>query len=109
MADLGTALDKAQTAVSDGGRMNKEKKKRVRTAPLVNPDESKADKFRRLALKRVPRAVKILRQVANLASKNTYEYTDEQKAKIKAAISKAAEGVADAFDKTAAPADGFTL
>jgi hypothetical protein len=51
-----------------------EQKEARRTARLLE----KRMKFEKLANRRVPRAIKALRSVANLASKQSYEYTDGQ-------------------------------
>lgn len=48
--------------------------------------ESKADRFRRLANRRVPRALKTIQHVANLASRQSYEYTPEQAGKLVGAM-----------------------
>ena len=52
----------------------------------VDPNESKADKFRRLANNRVPRILKLMRMVGALGNKSQYEANDEQLAKILQAI-----------------------
>lgn len=44
--------------------------------------ETKAQKWARLANMRVPKAVKMIRNLANLANRNGYEFTDEQAAKL---------------------------
>ena len=51
----------------------------------VSKDETKAQRFVRLAKKRVPRAVKSVNSVAAFAGAG-YEYTDEQRDKIIAAL-----------------------
>lgn len=40
--------------------------------------ESKHDRFRRLAEQRVNRALKELRLIANLSNRNNYDYTEEE-------------------------------
>ena len=46
----------------------------------MNPEggeqESKHDRFRRLAEQRVNRAIREMRLIGNLANRNNYEYTD---------------------------------
>jgi hypothetical protein len=44
--------------------------------------ESKADKWKRLANMRVPKVVKGIRNLSNLSNRISYEYTDEQAAKL---------------------------
>ena len=56
--------------------------------------ESKADKFRRLAKKRVPKAIKALSSIENLAN---YEYTNDQAAKVLEALGGALNRVSIAF------------
>ena len=52
-----------------------------------NPDqESNAEKFVNLANKRVPKALKSLDLVGNLANTSNYSYTDEQISKISKAL-----------------------
>ena len=41
---------------------------------ITLPDETKAEKFERLARKRFPKAVKSLRLLKNLSNKSAYEY-----------------------------------
>lgn len=52
----------------------------------VKQVESKADRFLRLANRRVPRALKAIQHVANLASKQSYDYTPEQAGKLCGAL-----------------------
>lgn len=59
--------------------------------------ESKADKFRRLANKRVSKAEKALLAVQRLASKATYAYTPEQAEKLSLIVANAANKVIEAF------------
>jgi hypothetical protein len=54
--------------------MAKERKKRQ---PAADPNETKADKFSRLASARVTKAVKAIRNIGNLATRS-YEYTPAQ-------------------------------
>lgn len=49
---------------------------------VADPNETKADKFKRLANFRVPKAVRVIRQLSALANRSTYEYTPEQSAKV---------------------------
>lgn len=46
------------------------------------PEESKAQRFIRLANQRVPKVVKGIRNVGNLALRSQYEYTPDQSAKL---------------------------
>ncbi|NJD24471.1 MAG: hypothetical protein FIB06_03595 [Betaproteobacteria bacterium] len=51
---------------------------------MGTPD--KREKFKELAEKRVLRAIKDIRLVGNLANRNNYSYTDQDGAKICAAL-----------------------
>lgn len=51
-------------------------------ATQAAPVESKAEKFRRLAIQRVPQAVKRINQLANLFGTKQYEHTPEQAEKV---------------------------
>lgn len=73
--------------------------------PTVPADESKADKFRRLAKQRVPKAVRIISNIGNLASKGGYEFTSEQADKIDGALIDAVKGVRARFTKALGGAD----
>lgn len=48
----------------------------------VVDNETKADKFKRLMNKRMTVALDKIRLIGNLSNKATYEYTDEQIAKV---------------------------
>lgn len=78
--------------------------KQARRDALKN--ESKSDKFRRLAKKRVPKALKSLKAVENLAN---YEYTDEQRDKILEVILSAGKRVHNAFSGDRAAEAEFTI
>lgn len=68
----------------------------------ANAGESKADKFRRLAKKRVPTALAKIRLIGNLGGAG-YEYTADQVAKIETALS---ESVASVVEKLQAGLKG---
>jgi hypothetical protein len=81
----------------------------IRANDPPKPAESKADRFRRLANKRVPAAVKRIGHVANLANRNQYEYTDEQRDKILTAIKDAVARLTTAFSGSKAESNGWSL
>jgi hypothetical protein len=56
------------------------------TAPAAEAAETKADKFKRLAVSRTNKALDAISNLGGLASTTNYEYTDEQVAKIFAAL-----------------------
>lgn len=73
------------------------------------PKESKADRFKRLASKRVAKALKALDGVRALASTASYEYTPEQADKIGAALSGALAGIKAAYSGERKATSVFTL
>ena len=60
--------------------------------------ESKSDKFKRLASKRVVNAIQKIELITNLAAPS-YEYTSEEVAKILAALQGSVDKVKAAFSK----------
>lgn len=73
------------------------------------PVESKAERFRRLANRRVPAAVKHIGYVANLGNHANYEYTPEQRDKILRALRDAVDTVERAFAGNAQPKIDWTV
>lgn len=73
---------------------------------MTSPTESPADRFKRLASKRVPRALKQLEGVGKLAASG-YEHTPEQAAKVIDALKRAVADIEARFSrrgrKSAAP------
>lgn len=66
----------------------------------VTPDnESKTEKFRRLANSRVNNAIKDMDLICNLANKSNYDYTQEDVDKILRALKAAYTEVEKAFSK----------
>jgi hypothetical protein len=79
----------------------------VRTATV---NRNKSAKFVELANKRVNRAIRDLKLVANLSNRQNYEYTDEQAKKIVRALQQELDTVRHSFaaeDSTAK--NGFSL
>jgi hypothetical protein len=66
---------------------------------MINGHETKHDKFRRVGSSRVTRALKSIRLVGNLSSKDDYEYTDVEVAKIKTALSSELDKAIDRFNQ----------
>ena len=71
--------------------------KRGRKA-VAPENESKTDKFRRLANQRLPKAIKAVDAVAKLAASTNYEWTSEQVEKIVAALKTAVVRVENSFE-----------
>jgi len=84
-------------------RGNGEKAKRV---SKITPGESRADKFTRLALARIPKAKKAMRMITNLAK---YPYSEAQRAKLIGEINRMAAEVEAAFKPKGRSSDSFTF
>ncbi len=67
--------------------------------------EPKADRFKRLAEKRVNRVIRDMRLVGNLANRNNYAYTPEQVGRILAALKKELGELRDKFERKGAADD----
>ncbi len=65
--------------------------------------ESKNDKFKRLANKRVPAAIEKLELVKNLSNTNNYEYSKEEVDKIMKALTSSLNEVKKSFDEKNTP------
>lgn len=76
---------------------------------VEQPKETKSDKFRRLAVNRVPRVVKLLNMLKNLANKNVYDYTDEQRDKVLSVVGESYRQFKAAFEQLSQKDTGFTL
>lgn len=74
----------------------------------VPANETKAQKFVRLGNKRVPKALKAIRQIGQLAGSG-YESSPEQRKKITDALNAEVKAVTDTFAGTRAKVEGFTL
>jgi hypothetical protein len=71
--------------------------------------ETKAQKFTRLANKRVPKLLKIFEHVSNLFSPATYEWTDGQASKIRQAIDTAYNRYLDKVNGVKKTGETFSL
>lgn len=71
--------------------------------------ESKAEKFVRLGASRTNKALDAIAAIGGLAAKNNYDYTDEQTAKIFAALEAEIAKVKDKFAGKTETVAGFTL
>jgi vancomycin resistance protein YoaR len=65
--------------------------------------ESKNNKFKRLANKRVPAAIEKLELVKNLSNTNNYEYSKEEVDKIMKALTSSLNEVKKSFDEKNTP------
>lgn len=86
------------------------KKTETKTATKTAADdnESKANKFQRLAVARTSKAVKAIYQIGNLGSAN-YESTPEQREKIKTALDSAVTSMINRLNKEVSKPANFTL
>lgn len=75
----------------------------------VDPNETPEARFKRLAMQRVPAAVKRLTHVANLFRGSSYTSTQEQRDKCLSAIKAAYDEVVRAATGVKATQNGFTL
>lgn len=73
--------------------------------PEGQPDETKEQKFKRLADKRVNTALKKIKLIGNLSGSG-YSYTEEQITKINDALADCVESTMGRFDKTRGKAEG---
>lgn len=64
---------------------------------MRNGQETKHDKFRRMGSGRVTRALKSIRLIGNLSSKDDYEYTEAEVAKIANALHSALDDTLNRF------------
>lgn len=67
--------------------------------------KEKRDRFVRLAVKRVNRAIKDMRLVGNLSNRAVYEYTEEDTKKIVKALQKEIDSVKSRFSGPGGGAD----
>ena len=83
--------------------------KTTTTADAKAPKD-KAGNFKKLAEKRVSKALAAIAVIGNLASKANYEYSDEQVAKIEQALNNEVTVLMNRFRKPdSAPKSGFSL
>lgn len=72
-------------------------------------DAAKQQSFKRLAVKRVPKAIAALRSVGKLASTTSYEYTDEQANKVVETLQAELDKVKSQFTSGEVAKDGITF
>lgn len=74
------------------------------------PKKDKAEAFKALASARMNKALAAISVIGNLSNKGNYTYTEDQVAKIEAALTAEVAAVVAKFkNPTAAPVAGFTL
>lgn len=75
----------------------------------ADPNESKAAKFRRLAMHRMPRLIRQLQNIGALANRSAYEFTDEQAKKITDTIADELDSIRKRFAGTKTEVAGWSL
>lgn len=84
-------------------------KKEGHTAGQNGVEESRADKFRRLANRRVNAAIKRMRQIASLGNSRAYEYTPEQAANVCTVLKREMQRIEKAFSGEKLVEEAFEL
>lgn len=74
----------------------------------ANQDETKAQRFSRLANKRVPKTLKAIANIGNLSGAG-YESTPEQRAKIEAALREAVDAAVQRLNGTKSGGVSFSV
>lgn len=67
--------------------------------------DSRADRFKRLAERRVNRAIKDLRLIGNLANRNNYVYTSDQVALVLSALTRELRDLRGKFENRSSDND----
>ena len=70
-----------------------------RLEDIQNPDETKAQRFKRIATRRLNNVLKQMDLLTNCANSTNYEYTEEQKLKIYGYLDKAFEKLKSAYEQ----------
>lgn len=85
--------------------------KKARAKAVVPADETKSQKFARLASKRVGKALKAIGLISNLSNRSGYDYTPEQIDKIAVALSEKVNATMSNFNPNAKAdtSDNFEL
>lgn len=84
-------------------------KKKASNVESNGVEESPAERFKRLAVKRVSKAIKAMRAIATLGNKRQYEYTTEQVNKIVDALTDEHEAIQRAFAGEKRNVESFVL
>lgn len=90
-------------------KIDEMEERRKAARPEEKPQESKAERFRRLGLKRVPKALKALRQIENLTNSAQYEWTEQQSQKVIDLLRKSIDRICDGFDGNENAVESFCL
>ncbi len=89
--------------------MNEEFVKEQEIQEQENPNESKSEKFMRLAPPRVDKILNGIASLKKLSVKGSYEYTPEQTEKIFSAIKNALDDCEEAFKPKEKTTSGFSF
>lgn len=82
------------------------RKRRGKSAP---EGETKDERFRRLATRRVNRSIKCIGHVANLANRSNYHYTEDERKAVCAAIICATNDLVATFERIKPASNVFSL
>jgi len=74
-----------------------------------NPKESREDKFKRIASRRVDDLLNKIRLLKNCSNKSSYAYTEEQISKIFRTINSEVNSAKEAFSRNKQKKKGFSL
>lgn len=80
-----------------------------KTRARAPENESKADKFKRLANHRVPRAIKLMAAIGALGNRAQYEHTEDQRGAIFNALEKAYQNMVSRLVGNKPEDKGFKL
>ncbi len=80
-----------------------------KTTVAIDPNESKLDRFHRVAEPRIRKALKSLDLVIACTNKATYEFTQEDVDRIQAAFAKKVQALAAAFSGQKKGEEDFTF
>ena len=104
LVGVATTVEDHVEALDNGKETPEERSARIAAKKAERPV-----KFRQLANKRVPRALKALDSVANLSNKAVYDYTDEQRDSIVAILRSRLKSLEERFSGDAKRDVGWSL
>ena len=80
-----------------------------RNKGINNAKESRKEKFKRIASRRVQELLDKIRLLKNCSSRSSYAYTDEQVSKVFATINSELKSAREAFNRNKRKKKGFSL
>lgn len=88
---------KPSVSTSAAAPATSEAKPRKKRSSSVPENETKAERFRRLAIFRMNKALKLLDRIQTLTNKNAYEFTAEQAEKIVSTLTQKLVAIRNGF------------